>query len=63
MALLFLAVPAHIAEAAGNFKIGVMIGVGLVVLVLYPAFLRNHERRLAALEGRIHEAPQRVPPP
>lgn len=52
-ALLILATLAHNTQFLADFKTGIVVGVGLVVLVLYPAYLRNHERRLAALERSI----------
>ncbi|HEX5053925.1 MAG TPA: hypothetical protein VFZ65_19255 [Planctomycetota bacterium] len=42
-----------------DLKTGVLIGVGLVVFILYPAYLCNHERRLALLErpDRLRDMP------
>lgn len=42
---------------ADYFQTGLGIGLVLVLVVLYPAVLRQHERRLAALESRpLHMA-------
>ena len=51
-ALIILALIAYKSEVdiVGDFKTGMWLGAGLVVFVLYPAYLRNHERRIAALE-------------
>ncbi len=37
-------------QVADGFETGLVLGAALVVFVVYPAFLRNHERRLASLE-------------
>ena len=51
-ALLVFALIAYKSEVdiVGDFKTGLWIGAGLVVFVLYPVYLRNHERRIAELE-------------
>ena len=42
-----------------DFRTGVMVGIGVVVFILYPAVLHQHEKRISALEksGDRHEQP------
>jgi len=51
-ALLILIIITNNDEFFADFKTGVLIGAGVVVFVLYPAYLRSHERRLTLLERR-----------
>lgn len=37
-------------DVLAGFEVGLSLGAGVVVLVLYPAFLNSHEKRIAALE-------------
>lgn len=64
-ALLILAAIANSAEFLADFKTGVLIGAGFVAFLLYPAYLRNHERRLAALErqDRLRDTPREITHP
>ena len=60
-ALLAFALLAYKSETfVGDFKTGVWIGAGLVVFLLYPVYLRNHERRLEALERSL-DLPRDMP--
>jgi hypothetical protein len=54
LGLLFLT---HGSEVVGGPRIGILVGAGLVVFVLYPVFLRDSERRIAALERAGRSAP------
>jgi hypothetical protein len=50
--MVVLLVLSRTTEFFADFQTGVSIGIGAVVLVLYPVVLRGHEKRLAALEQR-----------
>lgn len=50
LALLLLLAATRWAEFASGVQTGVLLGAGLLVLVVYPAFLHGFERRIAALE-------------
>ena len=58
-ALLILIVITNNDAFLADFKTGVLIGAGVVVFVLYPAYLRSHERRLTLLEqhDQLRETP------
>ena len=49
--LLALFALTHWSSLLADLQLGVMIGAGVVVFVLYPVKLRELERRVAELEG------------
>ncbi|HZM00657.1 MAG TPA: hypothetical protein VFD43_10435 [Planctomycetota bacterium] len=49
-AVLLIFALARPGQFLADFKTGLLLGAVLVVLVVLPWFLRNHERRLSALE-------------
>jgi hypothetical protein len=52
LALLWSSHELGLISFADHFQTGLGIGLVLVLVVLYPALFRQHERRLTALEGR-----------